>query len=144
MEQTFVRKLSERAKYFRFMQSITELTPDMLERITQPDYDRELALIALVRQDGRRRQIGVARYAIDPDGESCEFALVVSDDWHNRGIGSRLMKQLFEAARHRGLKRMRGEVTVGNQPMLALTRDLGFSQRPSPEAPGVRIVERKL
>jgi acetyltransferase len=126
------------------MQSITELTPDMLVRITQPDYDRELALIALVHQDGQRRQIGVARYAIDPDRESCEFALVVSDDWHNRGIGSRLMKQLFEAARHRGLKHMRGEVMVGNQQMLALTRELGFRQRPSPEDPGVRIVERKL
>ena len=144
IEQAFVRELSPESRYFRFMQSITELTPDMLVRITQPDYDRELALIALVRQDGRRRQIGVAHYAIDPDRESCEFALVVSDQWHQQGIGSRLMKQLFEAARHRGLKRIRGEVLAANQQMLALTRELGFSQRPSPEDPGVRIVERKL
>ena len=133
IEQEFVRGLSPESRYFRFMQSITELTPDMLVRLTQPDYDNELALIALVRQDGRRRQIGVARYAIDPGKDSCEFALVVSDQWRRQGIGSRLMKQLFEAARHRGLKRMRAEVLVSNQPMLALTRALGFSQRPSPE-----------
>jgi acetyltransferase len=144
IEQEFVRGLSPESRYFRFMQSITELTPDMLVRLTQPDYDNELALSALVLQDGSRSQIGVARYAIDPDQESCEFALVVSDQWRHQGIGSRLMKQLLEAARHRGLKRMRAEVLVGNQQMLALTRELGFSQRPSPEDPGVRIVERKL
>ncbi len=144
MEQDFVRRLSPQSKYFRFMQSIRELTPDMLVRFTQPDYDREMALIAVVTEADRRREVGVARYAINPDGQSCEFALAVSDEWQHRGIGSRLMEQLMEAARERRLRLMIGEVLAENRPMLALCRDLGFDIGISPEDPAIRIAVRRL
>ncbi|MGD8308635.1 MAG: GNAT family N-acetyltransferase, partial [Chromatiales bacterium] len=144
MEREFVRELSPQSKYMRFMQSIKELTPEMLVRFTQPDYDREMALIAVVTLGGRRREVGVARYAINPDGESCEFALVVSDELHKRGIGSRLMERLMEAARERGLARMEGEVLAENRPMLNLCRELDFTIRTAPDDPGVRIVDRRL
>jgi acetyltransferase len=144
MEREFVRELSPQSKYMRFMQSIKELTPEMLVRFTQPDYDREMALIAVVTTGGRRREVGVARYAINPDGESCEFALVVSDEWHKHGIGSRLMQHLMEAARERGLELMVGAVLAENRPMLNLCRELGFTVRTAPDDPGVRIVERRL
>jgi acetyltransferase len=144
MEREFVRELSPKSKYMRFMQSIKELTPEMLVRFTQPDYDREMALIAVVTAAGRRREVGVARYAINPDGRSCEFALVVSDEWHKRGIGSRLMERLMEAARQRRLERIEGEVLAENRPMLNLCRELDFTVRAAPGDPGVRIVERRL
>ncbi len=144
MEQDFVRRLSPQSKYFRFMQSIRQLSPEMLVRFTQPDYDREMALIAVVKEDETKREVGVARYAINPDGQSCEFALVVSDEWQHRGIGSRLMEQLMEAARERGLKLMVGDVLNENPPMLALCRDLGFDSANSPEDPAVRLVVRHL
>jgi len=145
MEREFVRELSAESKYFRFMQSINELTPEMLVRFTQLDYDREMALVAQIRREDNRRQIiGVARYSINPDQRSCEFALVVSDHWHQHGIGSRLMDELFEAARARGIRVMEGEVLGDNQRMLSLTRELGFAIRVSPEDPSIRIVERRL
>jgi len=144
MEAKFVRELSSESKYFRFMQSINELTPQMLVRFTQLDYDREMALVAIINQGGERKVIGVARYNLNPDSESCEFALVVSDEWHHHGIGSKLMEQLFEAARSRGIRVIAGEVLSDNRRMLSLTRELGFSVRTSAEDRSVCLVERRL
>jgi acetyltransferase len=144
IEQEFVRALSPQTKYFRFMQSLQELSREELIRLTQIDYHRELALIATVQENGVEVEIGVTRYAMNPDGESCEFALVVADAWQHRGIGSRLMQALMEAARARGFQIMEGEVLGSNQGMLALVRDLGFSVRTSPDDPAVKRVSRAL
>jgi len=154
IEQAFVRRLSPQSKYFRFMQSLQELTPTMLVRFTQIDYDREMALIAVLGnrseadrtapEAGDETEIGVARYTINPDGQSCEFALVVADEWRRRGIGSRLMSSLIEIARARGLKTMEGEVLSGNAEMLGLVSRLGFSVQTSADDPSVRLVQRPL
>ncbi|HEB95719.1 MAG TPA: bifunctional acyl-CoA synthetase/GNAT family N-acetyltransferase [Sedimenticola thiotaurini] len=144
IEQEFVRNLSPEAKYYRFMQTIDELTPEMLVRFTQLDYSREMALIAVIVENGRRVQLGVARYTVNPDGRSCEFALAVSDRRRRMGIGSQLMEALMEAARSHGIRVIEGEVLADNQRMLSLMRSLGFSVRPSSDDPGLRIVERWL
>lgn len=144
IEQSFVRKLSPRSKYFRFMQSLRELTPEMLVRFTQIDYDRELALIAVTREDGRDVEIGVTRYVLNPDGESGEFALVVADEWQGKGIGTRLLAALIEAARARGLRSLDGEVLEENAPMLHLVRKLGFDVHTSRDDPHVKTVVRRL
>lgn len=127
IEKEFVKHLSEESRYFRFMQTLHELTPIMVVRFTQIDYDREMALIAVTEQEGREIEIGVARYAINPDGESCEFALVISDEWQHRGIAQRLMTSLMDAARAKGLKIIQGEVLSNNHNMLKLMNKLGFS-----------------
>src|SRR6266446_5725748 len=77
MEREFVDGLSEQSRYLRFMQHLPALTPQMLARFTQIDYDREMALIAL---DGEAI-VAVARYVADPDWESAEFAIAVADAW---------------------------------------------------------------
>ena len=144
IEQRFVRALSPRARYFRFMQTLRELTPEMLIRFTQIDYDRELAFIAVVEEQGRETEVGVARYTTNPDGTSCEFALVVADLWQRRGIGSRLMDALIAAARERGLQTMDGEVLADNRDMLALAKNLGFSIQTSEGDTGIRQVRKAL
>jgi len=133
IEQSFVRELSTESRYFRFMGTMNELTQQMLIRFTQLDYDRELALIAVYEQDGKEIELGVARYVINADRESCEFALVVADKWHNRGIGTRLMTALIDAAGARGLKIMNGEIMGDNKNMLQLVKKLGFSIERSAE-----------
>jgi acetyltransferase len=153
IEQAFVRGLSPESKYFRFMDTLRELTPSMLARFTQIDYDREMAFIAVVpagaaRQSGSgagaEREIGVCRYVTNPDGETCEFALVVLDDWQRRGLGRRLMNVLIEVARARGLKQMVGHVLARNTPMLALLAGLGFEILPSREDSGAKRVQLRL
>ncbi|MCB1022017.1 MAG: bifunctional acetate--CoA ligase family protein/GNAT family N-acetyltransferase [Acidobacteria bacterium] len=129
----FVERLSEESKYMRFMQALHEITPEMLSRLTQIDYDRELALIAVVEREGRESEIGVARYATLADGETCEFAVVIDDSWRGKGLASMLFKDLVEAARKQRLVRMEGTVLAQNRRMLEFSKNAGFKIEPDPD-----------
>jgi acetyltransferase len=144
IEQEFMLELSEQSRYLRFMQGVTELTQDMLIRFTQLDYHRELALLATIFENGKEVELGVTRYVMNPDGESCEFALVVADRWQHQGVGSRLMKALMAAAKDRGFRIITGEVLGGNHAMLKLVDKLGFKLQNSDEDPAVKIASRYL
>ena len=138
IERRFVSGLTAESRYFRFMGTLRELTPQMLARFTQIDYDREMAFVATVQEGARENQVGVSRYITNPDGESCEFALAIADGWHRRGLGRRMMAQLIEAARARGLRTMIGHVLGDNHGMLKLCSSLGFEFVESADGPGVR------
>ncbi len=127
MEKDFVHRLSERSKYFRFMQSLHELTPEMIVRFTQIDYDREMAFVALGDNGSMPHELGVGRYMMNPDGRSADFALVVADDCQCMGIGSRIMKTLMQTAKSKGISFFESEVLLANNPMLSLVKKLGFS-----------------
>ncbi len=140
MLQTLVKSLSSESRYFRFVSSMKELPPSMLARFTLIDYDREMALIA---QHGDR-VIGVSRYITNPDSHTCEFSLVVADDWGGRGIGSRLMMSLQEVARDKGLQEIVGIVLTQNGGMIRLMSKLGYSIKPFDEDPDFVLVSLAL
>jgi acetyltransferase len=142
--QAFVRGLSEESKYFRFMNSMHELTETMLVRFTQIDYSREMALIAVSLEQDKETELGVARYAINPDGDTCEFALVVADSIQGKGLGQKLMVALMEAARSKGLSVIEGEVLSNNHKMLKLMSRLGFTIKTSEEDHGIMKVSQSL
>ncbi len=144
MEREFVKTLSESSRYFRFMSSVRELTPAMLSRFTQIDYDREMAFVAVCEEGGREVEIGVARYVTNPDWQTCEFAIVVSDAWQGRGLGRRMLERLIEVARGRGLKSMVGHVLAANPGMLALCARLGFRIADHPEDMALKRVTLAL
>ncbi|MGB0126180.1 MAG: bifunctional acetate--CoA ligase family protein/GNAT family N-acetyltransferase, partial [Rhodocyclaceae bacterium] len=133
LEKEFVKNLSPETKYFRFMNTLRELNDTMVARLTQIDYDREMAFIATIDQDGQEVEVGVCRYAVNPDGESCEFAIVVADDWQHRGLARKLMGVLIETARDRGLKYMNGEFLANNERMLKFVSGIGFILSPNPD-----------
>ena len=137
--QAAMRRLSDEARYTRFMAPLKELSPSMLERAVRPVAGRDLALIAVADE----AIVGGARYIGAGDG-SCEFAVTVADGWQGAGLATRLMKALTEHARARGLTRMDGYVLASNRPMLELARRLGFSVGPSEEGPSVRLVRLEL
>ena len=135
MEREFVDGLSDETRYFRFFYQLHQLTPAMLARFTQIDYDRELALVAVVddaRRKGGRAFAGVARYIENPDRVSAEYAIVVHDDWQNQRVGRALMERLIAAAKRKGLARLEGAVLSDNVRMLAFARALGFTATPDP------------
>jgi len=144
IEQAFVHDLSEESRYFRFMHTVQDLTPEMLVRFTQIDYHREMALIAVASEQGREVEIGVTRFAINPDGESCEFALVVADRMRGKGLGRKLTTVLMDAARAKGLKVMEGEVLSNNDRMLRLMARMGFTIESCPEDGTVKRVSKVL
>ncbi|MBP7201827.1 MAG: GNAT family N-acetyltransferase [Propionivibrio sp.] len=141
MEQDFVKNLSDESKYYRFMDTLRELTQSMLVRFTQIDYDREMALVAtLPEKDGKTVQIAVARYVTNPDGETVEFALAVADAWQKHGIGRKLMSALIESARIKGYRAIVGDVLSQNTKMFRLVGSLGFTIHPHPDDPAVKRV----
>ena len=144
IEQIFVRALSEESRYFRFMNTIAELSPEMLLRFTQIDYDREMAFIAIYEQDAKDTEVGVARYSVEPDGECAEFAVVVGDEWHGLGVGSMLIEALIESARQRGVRELYGEVLARNRPMLELAARLGFAQQHAASDEDMIRITRRL
>ncbi|MCP3688717.1 MAG: bifunctional acetate--CoA ligase family protein/GNAT family N-acetyltransferase [Gammaproteobacteria bacterium] len=127
IEQVFVKKLSAESKYLRFMHGLDQLSPMMLARLTQIDYNREMALIAVINEGTEHaRIIGVVRYATNPDRHSCEFALTVGDDYQRKGIGRHLMKRIMVVARDRSMEVIEGEVLSINVKMLRLLEQLNF------------------
>ncbi len=153
MLQDLMQHLSPESRYFRFVSSITELPPTMLARFTLIDYDREMALVAVLKErmagaDGEftetERIVGVSRYITNPDQSSCEFALVVADDFSGKGLGSRLMLSIMDVARERGLTEMDGLVLANNPGMLKLMRSLGFSVKTFAEDTDFKLVTHAL
>jgi acetyltransferase len=86
----------------------------------------------------------VARYAINPDGNTCEFALVIADSIAGKGLGQKLMVSLMEAARSKGLSIIEGEVLNNNHRMLKLMNRLGFAVKTSDDDPAVMKVSKQL
>jgi acetyltransferase len=145
MEQEFVDNLSAESKYSRFMNRMDKLTPLMLARFTQIDYDREMALVAVTGEHTpQARILGVARYIGNPDKHSCEFALTIADDWQKKGIGRQLMQRLMNVAHDRGLEIMEGDVLSQNTKMLRLCKNLGFRAIHDKDDPEVVMVRRHL
>ncbi|EER60373.1 GCN5-related N-acetyltransferase [Acidovorax delafieldii 2AN] len=153
MLQALVQNLSPESRYFRFISSIVELPASMLARFTLIDYDREMALVAVFRErsvdaEGNitetERIVGVSRYVTNPDQSSCEFALVVADDFNGKGLGSRLMLSIMDVAREKGLAEIDGLVLANNPGMLKLMRSLGFVVKPFPEDADFKLVSHTL
>lgn len=127
IEVAFVKALSDQSRYLRFFNQTKHLSAKMLARLTQVDYDRELALIAVGDDGGAQRMLGVARYVTLPDGATCEFAVTVADAMHGRGLGTLLMRRLIIAASEAGLAVMEGQILAVNDGMLRLARSLGMA-----------------
>lgn len=86
----------------------------------------------------------MTRFAINPDGESCEFALVIADNMSGKGLGQKLMTALMDAARSKGLKVMTEEILNENDRMIKLANRLGFIIVNSPEDSGIKLVSKML
>lgn len=118
--------LSPRSIYFRFFSPLKSLPTKMLARLTQIDYDRDMALVVIDTEAGHERILAVARLMSTPRTEEAEFAVAVGDPWQGQGMGAALMERLIGIAKEKGMKRITGQVLAENTQMLALGRRLGF------------------
>jgi acetyltransferase len=132
IERAFVRDLSSNSSYFRFLSIVKDLSPRLLDKFTQVDYPREMALIATIPAETGEQEIGVARYAPGSSEDTVEFAIVVADYWQGHGIGRELLRHLFTVAEVVGHKQIEGIVLRANTKMLQLVRQMGFTISPYP------------
>jgi acetyltransferase len=124
----------------RFFTPVHGLTHAVAARLSQLDYDREMALLA--EHDGAA--VGVAHFFADPDNRRAEYAIAVRSDWKGRGVGYLLMQSLIAIARDRGIEELFGEVLRENQPMLRMCRELGFTTAPDPRDAAITLVGKTL
>jgi acetyltransferase len=136
----FFQRLSPEDIRFRFFSAMRALSPEQTARMTQVDYDREMAFVAQRRSTSET--VGVARLVIEPDRRSGEFAVIVQPDMKGKGLASHLMQRLIDWGRSSGLSEIVGQILADNAPMLAFVRRLGFSLHRMPEEPDV--MEAKL
>ena len=124
----FLSKLSAEDRYFRFFRSVTDFSHETLARFTQIDYDREMAFVAIGKDDrGSPETWGVARAVADADNQEAEFAIVVRSDLHGHGIGHHLLDKLLRYSAKRGTRRMVGQTMSSNHAMQALAKSFGFA-----------------
>jgi acetyltransferase len=138
----FFNALAAEDVHSRVFMSVHELQPSQLARLTQIDYDREMAFIATTeRECGGAETLGVARAIADPDNVTAEFAIIVRSDLKGKGLGGILFKKLIDYCRSRGTRELVGEALAENQAVIALTRRFGFAVTPSH---GTHTVNLKL
>ncbi|MDE2167075.1 MAG: bifunctional acetate--CoA ligase family protein/GNAT family N-acetyltransferase [Alphaproteobacteria bacterium] len=131
----FFHHLESEDVRMRFFAPLAELNTALLARLTQLDYDREMALLLCdAAGEGPQPEIvGVVRLAADPDNDQAEFAITVRSDQKGHGIGHFLMERIIAYARSRGIRTLCGDVLRENRLMIELCRDLGFTLTVLPE-----------
>lgn len=124
----------------RFLGPMKGIPAEMMVRLTQLDYDRDIAFVAVEAPEDAL--VGIVRYATDPDKLSGEFGLLVRSDRQGRGLGRALLAHLVDYARAEGLGRLEGLILAENEPMKELCRALGFTLERHPDDP--RLVRARL
>ena len=133
--------LSPESVRMRFFALLKELPPYMRARLTQIDYEREMALVLVSPgPPGQAEIFAVVRISADPDNETAEFAIAVRDELAGQGIGTRLMEKIIAYARGRGIRRIIGIILSENAAMIDICRRLGFRTELESERPdAVRV-----
>jgi GNAT superfamily N-acetyltransferase len=143
LERDFIRDLSPESRWMRFLGQIGEPSDSLIRKLTEIDYLHDMAFIALSREGGVTREVGVSRYSLASDGQSCECAVTVADAWQGKGLGTILMRDLIDIARKRGIHSMFSIDANENERMRELARDLGFKRERDPGDP-TQVIHRLM
>ncbi len=129
----------------RFLHHMRTLPRELAARLTQIDYDREMALVLVpVPPAGDEELLGSVRITADPDNQKAEFAILLRGDMTGMGFGPMLMRRIIDLARARSIRELVGDVLAENQPMLRLCSAFGFTKRRDPDDPSVFAVSLVL
>ncbi|MBI6260896.1 MAG: bifunctional acetate--CoA ligase family protein/GNAT family N-acetyltransferase [Proteus mirabilis] len=125
--KTFINQVTKEDLYYRYFSEISEFTHDDLANMTQIDYDREMAFVAIRHPHDDPEIIGVARAMADPDNQQAEFAILVRSDLKGNTLGHQLMMKLINYTKTHGIKRLTAITMPENRNMISLAKKLGFS-----------------
>ncbi|MCL9783227.1 bifunctional acetate--CoA ligase family protein/GNAT family N-acetyltransferase [Vibrio sp. S4M6] len=127
LHSAFVKGVSKEDLYKRFFTEVGELNHEALAKLTQIDYDREMAFVAVHGEGDGKQILGVSRALIDPDNEVAEFAILIRSDLKRNGLGKILMEKIIQYCNEKGTKKLIGITMPSNQGMLKLASRLGFT-----------------
>jgi len=125
-DQLFINSLSDDSRHKRFFRRFTSVPPELLARLMDVDYDKSMALVAVLEGATGEQFIGVAQYGSTEREHVADFAVAVLDAWQKRGIASVLVSALMSFALNHGFTQFVGDVLPDNEGMLKLARGLRF------------------
>ena len=138
----FIAHVTPQDARLRFFVAIRELSEERIAELTQLDYSRAMAFIAIDAASGA--MLGVVRLHLDADTRSGEYAVILRSDLKGRGLGWLLMQRIIEYARSIGLERVHGQVLAENTTMLRMCGELGFEIRDDLHSKGIKVVTLAL
>ena len=133
LERRFIEGLSPGARRFRFLESMASPSDTLLRELTEIDPLTDVAYVAVIDDEARDHEVGVARFSAQPDQSDCEFAVVVSDRWQNKGLATHLMWHLVEAARRRGITHMHSSDPRNNDLMRRFAAHIRLKHQRDPD-----------
>jgi acetyltransferase len=140
--EEMIQRMDQNDLRLRFFSPQRHMSRKFLARLTQIDYGREIAFVALTPSEDE--MLGVARFFADPDYRKAEYAVMTRSDLKGHGLGWQLMRQLIDYAKAEGLERLYGSVLSENVTMLRMCQQLGFNTRHDPDDPSIFQVELPL
>ncbi|MCC6196625.1 MAG: GNAT family N-acetyltransferase [Burkholderiales bacterium] len=143
----FLEGIDPQSLRFRFGREFRSLPRSELARMTQIDYEREMAFIATVERADGYETVGEVRMNAEPDGARAEFAIVMRADFQGKELGRALLEKMIRFGRKRGIRILYGLVNGSNERMLGLARRLGFQLEGTPDARTVVVsldLQRRL
>jgi acetyltransferase len=126
MEAGLFATFSKETLRNRFFREIKNVDHDWLTTFTQIDYDREIAIVAILKEKGKEKNIGVVRLMSDPTNERAEFAMAIGDPWHFQGLGKKFTDYILEIAKERGIKKVWARYLRSNKSMEDILKEKGF------------------
>ena len=120
------QNFSEESIRYRFFQMLKDTPHAVRVRYCNIDYDREVAMVAELLEEGRRKILGVARVSFEPDGKTGEMAFVVGDRWQNQGLGTKMVDYALDIAAGMGVESVYAIMLPDNYRALSLTKKMGF------------------
>jgi acetyltransferase len=121
------QSFSEESIRYRFFQIIKDTPHEVRVRYCNIDYDREIAIVAELTEEGRRKILGVVRLIVEPDGRSGEIAFIVADPWQGLGLGTRMIEYVIEICKDKGLETIYGIMLPDNRRAIGVMKDMGFT-----------------
>ena len=120
------QSFSEESVRLRFFQVIKDTPHEMRVRYCNIDYDREVAIVAELNEDGRKRLLGVARVGLEPDGRTGELAFIVADPWQGLGLGTKLVDHTIDVCKDMKVESIYAIMLQENTRAISLMRKMGF------------------
>jgi acetyltransferase len=142
-EHEMLSSLSQKTSRTRFFSAFKDISHEWLILFCNIDYDRHMAIVAEMEENGRKRMIGVARLIMDQDLTSGEVAVLVQDRFQGKHLGTKFVAMLIGIARERGLEEVRADVLTENERMLNVFRRLGFTTQWVPGGTSEAVLKLK-
>lgn len=122
-----VQNFSEESIRFRFFQIIKDTPHDVRVRYCNIDYDREIAIVAELNEEGRRKILGVVRVSLEPDLKKGEIAFIVADQWQGLGLGTKMMDHVIDICKDMKVETLYAIMLPDNVRAISMTRKMGFA-----------------